>query len=79
MPGVKLPKPKMYSMTPKEMKELQKYIDTNLATGFIQPAKSRVLLQKNADGTLQPCAYTSKKLSETERRWAVWEKEAYAI
>ncbi|XP_070810309.1 vomeronasal type-2 receptor 26-like [Pituophis catenifer annectens] len=40
--GAKLPKPRMYSMTPVEMTELRKYIDTNVARGFIDIAKSRV-------------------------------------
>lgn len=39
----KLPKPKMYFMTSKEMAELRKYVDANLARGFIQPAKSKVV------------------------------------
>lgn len=38
-----------------------------------------VLLQKIQQGLLQPCAYTSKKLSNTECRWGIWEKEAYAV
>ncbi|KAK9395798.1 hypothetical protein NXF25_019159 [Crotalus adamanteus] len=42
-------------------------------------AVGAVLLQRNTKGELQPCAYTSRKLSETERRWAIWEKEAFAI
>ncbi|KAK9391826.1 hypothetical protein NXF25_017413 [Crotalus adamanteus] len=42
-------------------------------------AVGAVLLQRNPEGKLQPCAYTSRKLSETERRWAIWEKEAFAI
>ncbi|KAK9408147.1 hypothetical protein NXF25_006921 [Crotalus adamanteus] len=42
-------------------------------------AVGAVLLQRNLKGELQPCAYTSRKLSETERRWAIWEKEAFAI
>lgn len=37
------------------------------------------MLQKNGQGTLQPCAYTSRKLTDTERAWAIWEKEAFAI
>uniref|UniRef100_A0A2D4NUS5 Reverse transcriptase RNase H-like domain-containing protein n=1 Tax=Micrurus surinamensis TaxID=129470 RepID=A0A2D4NUS5_MICSU len=28
---------------------------------------------------MQPCAYTSRKFNKTERAWAVWEKEAYAV
>lgn len=42
-------------------------------------AVGAVLPQKNAKGDLQHCAYMSCKLSDTERRWAIWEKEAYAI
>lgn len=40
LPRAKLPKLKMYSMAPKEMKELRDYIYKNLARGFIQAAKS---------------------------------------
>uniref|UniRef100_A0A670Z7K1 Integrase catalytic domain-containing protein n=1 Tax=Pseudonaja textilis TaxID=8673 RepID=A0A670Z7K1_PSETE len=32
-------------------------------------AVGAVLLQKNGSGQLQPCAYTSKKLTETEQFW----------
>ncbi|XP_058041925.1 uncharacterized protein LOC131199783 [Ahaetulla prasina] len=42
-------------------------------------AVGAVLLQNNVDGKLQPCAFTSRKLTETERRWAIWEKEAFAV
>lgn len=38
-----------------------------------------VLLQRNAKGELQPCVYVSLKLSEMERQWAIWEKEAYTV
>lgn len=38
-----------------------------------------MLLQKNREGKLQPCTYTSHKLNETEWCWAVWEKEAFAM
>lgn len=40
LPGVKLSKPKMYSMTPRELRELRDYIDKNVVRGFIQVAKS---------------------------------------
>lgn len=40
LPGVKLPKLKMYSMAPKEMMELRGYINKNLARRFIQVEKS---------------------------------------
>ncbi|XP_026578567.1 KAT8 regulatory NSL complex subunit 1-like, partial [Pseudonaja textilis] len=42
-------------------------------------AVGAVLLQRNDQGNLQPCAYTSHKLMDTERRWAAWEKEAFMI
>lgn len=42
IPGAKLPKPKLYSMAPREMEELLMFIDKNLARGFIQLAKSRM-------------------------------------
>lgn len=42
-------------------------------------AVGTVLLQKNIQGQLQPCAYTSWKFTPTERNWTGWEKEAYAI
>lgn len=34
-------------------------------------AVGAVLLQKNGQDQLQPCAYTSRKLSPTEREWAI--------
>lgn len=30
-------------------------------------------------GQMQPCAYTSCKLTETEHGWAIWEKEAFTV
>lgn len=38
MLGTKLCKPKVYSMTPREMDELRMFIDKNLARQFIQMA-----------------------------------------
>lgn len=38
-----------------------------------------VLLQQGEDGRLWPCAYLSKKFTDTERNWPVWENEAAAI
>lgn len=71
--GVKLPKLKLYSMTPRELDELRMFIDaSNMAVGA-------VLLQKDYQGRLQSFAYTSKKFSETESRWMVWGKEAYTL
>lgn len=40
-------------------------------------AVGAALLQKNEQDDLQPCTYTSRKLTETKHRWAVLEKEAY--
>ncbi|XP_039178262.1 uncharacterized protein LOC120298525 [Crotalus tigris] len=59
LPGVKLPKPRMYAMTLPELQELRRYIDHNLARGFIQPARSRiaapVLFKEKKDGSLRLC------------------------
>ncbi|XP_039182443.1 vomeronasal type-2 receptor 26-like [Crotalus tigris] len=59
LPGAKLPKPRMYTMTPRELEDLRRYIDQNLAWGFIQPAQSRVaalvLLNEKKDCSLQLC------------------------
>lgn len=60
MPGAKLPKLKMYKMTPREMEELWAFIHKNLARGFIQPAKLRMAASKVEDG----CAL------QGEERWA---------
>lgn len=35
--------------------------------------------EKNQQGTLQPCAYISWKLSDAEHLWVVWEKEVYTV
>lgn len=43
-------------------------------------AVGAVLLQKNEQPTVALRLYcTSRKLSETEQKWAVWEKEAYTM
>lgn len=59
LPGAKFPKPKMYSMTPRDLKELRDFIDKNLARGFIQAAKSHVaalvLFKEKKDGSLRLC------------------------
>lgn len=59
VPGAKLPKPRMYSITPKELEELRKYKDRNLARGFIQPSRSHmaapVLFWEKKDGGLCLC------------------------
>ncbi|KAM3831705.1 sperm-tail PG-rich repeat-containing protein 2 [Vipera latastei] len=59
LPGAKLPRPKMYAMTPLEMEELQQYVNNNLARGFIEWAKSQmgalVLFKEKKDGSLHLC------------------------
>lgn len=59
LPGARLPKPKMYSMTPKKLDEMQRYIEKNLARGFIQPARSHiaapVLFREKKGGGLCLC------------------------
>lgn len=58
LPGAKLPKPKLYSMTPWELDELHAFIDKNLECGFIQPARSKVpvpVLFREKDGLLHLC------------------------
>lgn len=42
-------------------------------------AMGAVLLQQNGNKQLHPCAYLSKKFTDTERNWLVWEKEVVAI
>uniref|UniRef100_A0A803TUL0 Gypsy retrotransposon integrase-like protein 1 n=1 Tax=Anolis carolinensis TaxID=28377 RepID=A0A803TUL0_ANOCA len=42
-------------------------------------AYGAVLLQKDEKGNLRPCSYLSKKFSEAEKRWPIWEREALAI
>ncbi|XP_060545015.1 retrotransposon-derived protein PEG10 isoform X5 [Pantherophis guttatus] len=56
IPGAKLPKPKLYAMTPREMQEMWNYIDKNLQRGFIERAKPRiaapVLFKEKKDGSM---------------------------
>lgn len=42
-------------------------------------AVGTILPQTNAQGQFLACAYTSRKLTETERAWAVCEKEGFAV
>lgn len=42
-------------------------------------AMGAMLLQANVKGGFEPCTYTSRKLTEIKRRWAIWEKEAFAV
>jgi hypothetical protein len=57
--GTKLPYGRIYSLSEVELKALKAYIETNLASGFIQrsssPAASPILLVKKKDGSLKLC------------------------
>lgn len=59
MPGAKLPKLKMYFMTPREMEELLACIDKNVARRYIQPVKLRMvapmIFKEKKDGSLRLC------------------------
>ncbi|XP_054830489.1 erythroblast NAD(P)(+)--arginine ADP-ribosyltransferase-like [Eublepharis macularius] len=59
IPGERLPKGKLYTMSPAERQELRKFIDKNLERGFIRPASSLhaapVLFVKKKDGGLRLC------------------------
>ncbi|KAK9395822.1 tyrosine-protein kinase Srms-like [Crotalus adamanteus] len=59
VPGAKLPRPRMYAMSPLEMEEMQRYVNKNLARGFIERAKSSVgapvLFKEKKDGSLRLC------------------------
>lgn len=54
-----LPKPKLYSMTPRELEELMAFTDKNLTRGFIQPAKLwmavHMVFREKKDGSLRLC------------------------
>jgi hypothetical protein len=58
-PGTKLPYGRIYSLSEVELKALKAYIETNLASGFIQrsssPAASPILFVKKKDGSLRLC------------------------
>uniref|UniRef100_A0A803TM55 CCHC-type domain-containing protein n=1 Tax=Anolis carolinensis TaxID=28377 RepID=A0A803TM55_ANOCA len=58
-PGANLPKPKVYPMSVQEKEELRKYIDKNLARGFIKPSSSPlgapVLFRRKKDNSLRLC------------------------
>lgn len=55
--GVTLAKPRMHSMTSFELNELRRYINHNLARGFIKPSRSHmvapVLFKEKKDGGLR--------------------------
>ncbi|SYW82085.1 uncharacterized protein UHO2_00570 [Ustilago hordei] len=59
MEGSQLPQGPLYLKGPKEMSELRKYLDENLAKGFIRPlkspARSPVLFVPKKDGGLRLC------------------------
>lgn len=57
IPGAKLPKPRMYSMTQKELTELRQYIDKNLARGFIKPSRSHMAAPVLSERRMGGCAY----------------------
>jgi hypothetical protein len=56
-PGTKLPYGRIYSLSEVELKTLKAYIETNLASGFIQrcssPAASPILFVKKKNGSLR--------------------------
>ncbi|XP_013921040.1 PREDICTED: RNA-directed DNA polymerase homolog [Thamnophis sirtalis] len=59
LPGIALPKPQIYSMSPKEMEKMRKFIDKNLQRGFIEPARLKVaapvLFREKKGGSLRLC------------------------
>ena len=59
LPGKEPPFQPIYPLMDKELKVLHKYLDTNLAKGWIHPSKSPVgtpiLFVPKKDGTLQLC------------------------
>lgn len=59
LPKAKRPNSNFYLMTPRELEELKAFIDKNLASGFIQQAKScivaPILFQEKKDGSLKLC------------------------
>lgn len=57
LPGAVLPKPKMYSMTPPELKEMRAYIEKNLKQGFIQPTRSRLATPVLFREKMEACDY----------------------
>lgn len=64
-------------------KPILKHLDPSapfvIQAHFSDVAVGAVLLQKNDQGVLQPYAYSSKRLSDAVRSWAVWVKESYAM
>ena len=50
-----------------------------LYTDACDYAVGAILCQKDDQGVERPIVYLSKQLSETQRRWATIEKEAYAV
>src|SRR6202165_3009498 len=59
IPGAKPPFGTIYSMSPTELETLRKYVEKNLAKGFLRhsqsPCGAPVLFVKKSDGTLRLC------------------------
>jgi len=59
VPGAKPPFGTIYSMSPTELETLRKYVEENLAKGFLRhsqsPCGAPVLFVKKSDGTLRLC------------------------
>lgn len=76
IPGAQLHKGPVYPMNPAQIEEANKYVDDNLARGFIRPSKSPaaypVLFQRKKDGSLRFCV-DYRKLNE------VTIKDAYPL
>ncbi|KAJ1027908.1 hypothetical protein NDA13_003361 [Ustilago tritici] len=74
MEGSKPPQGSLYLKGPKEMAKLRKYLDENLANGFIQPSKSParspVLFMPKKDGGLQLCMVYRGLNKITIKNWA---------
>lgn len=59
-PDFKLQRGKIYSLSPKEQEEVDKFIDENLDKQYIQPSKSPqassfFFIPKKVEGVLRPC------------------------
>lgn len=57
--GIPPPPGRMYSLSPKELEELQKFLQENVRAGFVRPSKSPhgapILFIKKKDGSLRLC------------------------
>ena len=73
-PGYKLPYGRIYNLSEFELKTLKAYIETNLASGFIQrsssPAAAPILFAKKKDGGLRLCVdYRALNLGTVKNRY----------